>query len=157
MLLKTERPHSTDLTMEEKLSSRMMMSAASLATSVPAQGRGGNRGRTERSWAALGMMQASLHGGEDGDQKISHILNHRPCPTCEAHRQPNIRLLERRRVIGAVARHCHHLALLLEQLHQVQLVLRGGARQDLQGIGGGRGGALEATCQEGGARQDQQG
>ena len=37
MLLNTERPQSTDLTMEEKLSSRMMMSAASLATSVPAR------------------------------------------------------------------------------------------------------------------------
>mmetsp|Transcript_27870 Transcript_27870/g.61129 ORF Transcript_27870/g.61129 Transcript_27870/m.61129 type:complete len:322 (-) Transcript_27870:1572-2537(-) len=36
MLLNTERPHSTLLTMDEKLSSRMMMSAASLATSVPA-------------------------------------------------------------------------------------------------------------------------
>ena len=35
MLLKTERPHSTVLTMDEKLSSRIMMSAASLATSVP--------------------------------------------------------------------------------------------------------------------------
>jgi hypothetical protein len=35
MLLKTERPQSTDLTIELKLSSRIMMSAASLATSVP--------------------------------------------------------------------------------------------------------------------------
>ncbi len=32
MLLNTERPHSTALTMERKLSSRMTMSAASLAT-----------------------------------------------------------------------------------------------------------------------------
>mmetsp|Transcript_8941 Transcript_8941/g.29392 ORF Transcript_8941/g.29392 Transcript_8941/m.29392 type:complete len:331 (-) Transcript_8941:2057-3049(-) len=35
MLLKTERPQSTARTMEEKRSSRMMMSDASLATSVP--------------------------------------------------------------------------------------------------------------------------
>lgn len=39
MLVNTERPHSTALTMEEKLSSMMTMSAASLATSVPG-GRG---------------------------------------------------------------------------------------------------------------------
>ena len=32
----TERPHMTDFAMDEKRSSRMMMSAASLATSVPA-------------------------------------------------------------------------------------------------------------------------
>mmetsp|Transcript_18343 Transcript_18343/g.31391 ORF Transcript_18343/g.31391 Transcript_18343/m.31391 type:complete len:321 (+) Transcript_18343:849-1811(+) len=36
MLVNTERPHSTDFTMEEKLSSMIMMSAASFATSVPA-------------------------------------------------------------------------------------------------------------------------
>ena len=37
MLLNTERPHNTVLTIEEKLSSRMMMSEASLATSVPGE------------------------------------------------------------------------------------------------------------------------
>mmetsp|Transcript_4769 Transcript_4769/g.13710 ORF Transcript_4769/g.13710 Transcript_4769/m.13710 type:complete len:201 (+) Transcript_4769:2414-3016(+) len=36
MLLNTDRPHSTALTMDRKLSSRITMSAASLATSVPA-------------------------------------------------------------------------------------------------------------------------
>jgi len=36
MLAKTDRPHMTALTMDEKLSSRMTMSAASLETSVPA-------------------------------------------------------------------------------------------------------------------------
>jgi hypothetical protein len=45
----TERPHSTDLTMEEKLSSRMTMSAASLATSVPA-----GRGRGWGGWGCVG-------------------------------------------------------------------------------------------------------
>ena len=37
MLLYTQRPHDTALTMDEKLSSMMMMSAASFATSVPTQ------------------------------------------------------------------------------------------------------------------------
>jgi hypothetical protein len=36
MFAKTVRPQRTDLTIEEKLSSRITMSAASFATSVPA-------------------------------------------------------------------------------------------------------------------------
>ncbi len=40
MLLKTDRPQSTDLTMLLKLSSMITMSAASFATSVPAAARG---------------------------------------------------------------------------------------------------------------------
>ena len=52
MLLNTERPHSTVLTIEEKLSSRMMMSEASLATSVPTEGSqkiGENNGEKENA------------------------------------------------------------------------------------------------------------
>jgi len=40
MLLNTARPHSTDLTMLLKLSSMITMSAAALATSVPARMQG---------------------------------------------------------------------------------------------------------------------
>ena len=62
MLLKTERPHSTDLTMEEKLSSRITMSAASLATSVPVWTR---QGRVV--WGGGGLMVQDHQGQGEGE------------------------------------------------------------------------------------------
>ena len=74
------RPSSTALMIVEKLSSLRIMTAARLATSVPA-----------------------------------------------AHRDPDVGLLQRGRVVDAVAGHGDDLALAAEHVHQADLVLRGDA------------------------------
>jgi len=51
--------------------------------------------------------------------------------TGDAHGQADVGLLERGRVVGAVAGDRHDLALPLQQLHQHVLVARRAARQHL--------------------------
>ncbi len=51
--------------------------------------------------------------------------------TGNAHGQANVGLLQGGRVVGAVAGHRHDVAQLLQQLHQMELVLRRAARQHL--------------------------
>uniref|UniRef100_A0A8R7K2R3 Uncharacterized protein n=1 Tax=Triticum urartu TaxID=4572 RepID=A0A8R7K2R3_TRIUA len=62
------------------------------------------------------------------DDDVGALLGH--LRALHAHGQPHVRLLERRRVVGAVAGHGHHVPLLLQPLHQRQLVQRQGPRHD---------------------------
>ncbi len=48
----------------------------------------------------------------------------------EAHRHPNVRLLQRRRVVDAVAGHGDHVALVLERAHDPDLMFRRDAGED---------------------------
>lgn len=50
-------------------------------------------------------------------------------PTCDAHRDAHIRGLEGGRVVHAVASHGHRLPQLLQGPHDLELVLRAGARK----------------------------
>jgi hypothetical protein len=98
-LSKTERPQPTDLTMEEKLSSRMTISEASCDPRV--RGSLGDRDRAAASRAApVSVPNLPPHCPDAHLRKIR---------ARDAHGQPHVRLPERRRVVGPAADHGHHL------------------------------------------------
>lgn len=133
MLPKTERPHSTDLTMEEKLSSRMTMSAASLATSVPEQApRNPVSGSSPSQSSAMPLhlsgacpiLRLFHHERMQRNALMKDDGRHERGLTGNAHGKADIRLFEGGGIVGAIARDSHNLAQLLQQLHQHILVLR---------------------------------
>jgi hypothetical protein len=63
---------------------------------------------------------------DDARRLLRHLRPRQP------HREPDVRLLQRRRVVGAVASHGHHVAELLQPGGQDVLVLGGGAREHPQ-------------------------
>mmetsp|Transcript_58738 Transcript_58738/g.155401 ORF Transcript_58738/g.155401 Transcript_58738/m.155401 type:complete len:581 (+) Transcript_58738:1055-2797(+) len=81
---------------------------------------------------------APQHRLDDGGEVVVHdddvrgLLRHGGAR--DAHGQAHVGLLERGGVVGAVARHRHHLAHLLEAPHHGQLVLGAAPRHHLHGL-----------------------
>ena len=89
---------------------------ADVAQEVVVEGTAQLDGLDDRREVVVGQDH---HGGLLGDLRAG-----------DAHRHPDVRHLERRRIVHAVAGHGHDVALAAEDLDEADLVLRGDPRDD---------------------------
>jgi len=82
---------------------------------------------------APALLDRRLDAGEIviGEHHGGRFLGH--LGAAQSHRDPNVGLLEGRRIIDAVAGHRHHLALALQGAHQAQFLFRFDPGEDIDG------------------------
>ena len=77
------------------------------------------------------MIWSSLNQEDDENTRASLFPVSR-APTCNAHGEANIGLSQSRRIVGAISSDGDDVSALLEQLHECQFILWGGAGEHPQ-------------------------